>query len=211
MRRWMHGRPRRQRGQSLVEFAMITIVALMLLLGMLEFGFVFDHHLSLEYATREGTRIAASLANGGGTVGCGTGQSPNAATVDKQIIAAVQRVLKSPGSPIVESRISEIRIFEATATGAQSGSNANIWTFNGPSGGGGPTVDGVALDFSLSGSAGWNACSRDNGATPDSIGVSISYSYRLVTPLAGIVGAFGSPGSAQITMTDKTVMALNPS
>jgi TadE-like protein len=190
---------------------MVIIVAMMLLLGMLEFGMVFDHHLSLEYATREGARIAAALANGGGTMGCGTGQSPNAANVDKQIVAAVQRVLKSPGSPIDASRVSEIRIFETTSSGAQNGSLANVWTYNMPSGGGGPTVDGVALDFSQSGAAGWSACSRDNGATPDSVGVSITYSYRLATPLAGIVGAFGSPGSAQITITDKTVMALNPS
>lgn len=190
---------------------MIIIVALMLLLGMLEFGFVFDHHLSLEYATREGARVASALANGGGTMGCGAGQSPNAANVDKQIIAAVQRVLKSPGSPIVLSRIAEIRIYQATSAGIQNGSYANVWTYNTPSGGGGPTVDGVALDFSQSGASGWTACSRDNGSTPDSIGVSISYSYRLVTPLAGIVGAFGSPGTAQITITDKTVMALNPS
>jgi hypothetical protein len=201
----------RQRGQSLVEFAMVVIVAMMLLLGMVEFGYVFDHHLSIEYATREGARVGAALANGGGTMGCGTGQSPNAANVDKQIIAAVQRVLKSPGSPVVISRVSEIRIYEATATGAVNGSAFNRWTYNAPSGGGGPVVDGLALDFSLNGSAGWNACSRDNGSTPDSLGVSVTYSYRLQTPLAGIVGAFGSPSTAQITITDKTVMALNPS
>lgn len=189
---------------------MVVVVAMMLLLGMLEFGFIFDHHLSLEYSTREGARLASALANGGGTMGCGSGQSPNAANVDKQIVAAVQRVLTSPGSPIVESRVTEIRIFEATSAGVQNGSNANVWTYNMPSGGGGPTVDGVALDFSQA-SSNWSACSRDNGATPDSIGVSISYQYRLVTPLAGLVGAFGPPSSAQITITDKTVMALNPS
>ena len=44
-------------GQSLVEFAMIVTVVMLLLLGMLEFGFVFDHHLTLEYATREGARV----------------------------------------------------------------------------------------------------------------------------------------------------------
>ena len=42
----------RQHGQSLVEFSMIITVVMLLLLGMLEFGFLFDHHLTLEYATR---------------------------------------------------------------------------------------------------------------------------------------------------------------
>ena len=110
-------RTERKRGQSLVEFAMIITVVMLLLLGMLEFGFLFDHHLTLEYATREGARVGSALANGGGTLGCGAGQSPNAADVDKQIIAAVQRVITSPGSAVVPSRITEIRIYKANTTG----------------------------------------------------------------------------------------------
>jgi len=60
----------REDGQSLVEFSMIITVVMLLLLGMLEFGFLFDHHLTLEYATREGARVGAALANGGGALGC---------------------------------------------------------------------------------------------------------------------------------------------
>jgi TadE-like protein len=201
-------RRRGERGQSLVEFSMIVTVAMLMLLGMLEFGFIFDHHLSLEYATREGARVAAALANGGGTVGCGTGQSPNAATVDQQIIAAVQRVVASPGSPIVESRIGQIRIYLADSTGAPSGSSYNTWIY---SAGGGPVVDGKALDFKQTGSSGYAACSRDNGSTPDSIGVSITYTYQMVTPLAAVMGFFGGSGSSSIPINDQTVMALNPS
>ncbi len=72
------------RGQGLVEFAMLVPIFMLLLLGMLEFGFAFDQNLTLEYATREGARVGSALANGGGTLGCGAGQSPNAATVDQQ-------------------------------------------------------------------------------------------------------------------------------
>ncbi len=201
-------RQRREDGQSLVEFSMIVTVAMLMLLGMLEFGFIFDHHLSLEYATREGARVAAALSNGGGTVGCGTGQSPNAATVDQQIIAAVQRVVASPGSPIVESRIGQVRIYKSDSTGAPSGTSYNTWIYQA---GGGPVVDGKALDFKQSGSSGYAACSRDNGATPDSIGVSITYTYQMVTPLAAVIGFFGGAGASTIPISDKTVMALNPS
>ena len=56
---------------------MVITVLMLLLLGMLEFGFLFDHHLTLEYATREGARVGAALANGGGRR-CTTCQSPNA-------------------------------------------------------------------------------------------------------------------------------------
>jgi hypothetical protein len=211
-------RSRNRAGQSLVEFSLVVTVVMLMLLGMLEFGFVFDHHLTLEYATREGARVGSALANGGGTLGCGSGQSPNAATVDPQIVAAVQRVVKSPGSLVVESRISQIRIYKAIPggttltpypTGDQDTGFANVWTWAGV-GGGTDVVDGVNLDFKLSGSNGWDACSRDNGSTPDSIGVSLIYNYQLVTPLAAVMGFFGG-GPSQITINDRTIMALNPS
>ncbi len=196
-----------QAGQSVVEFSMVVTVAMILLLGMLEFGFVFDHHLTLEYSSREGARVGSALANGGGTMGCGAGQSPNAASVDPQIVAAVQRVLTSPGSQVVESRVSSIKIFKSTATGTQSGTSVNVWNY---SAGAGPLVDGRNLDF-VNASTGWSACSRNNGASADSIGVGITYNYQLVTPLSAVMGFFGGgPGPSTIPMTDKTVMALNP-
>ena len=203
----MRHRRGREAGQSVVEFSMVVTVAMILLLGMLEFGFVFDHHLTIEYASREGARVGSALANGGGTMGCGTGQSPNAATVDPQIVAAVQRVLTSPGSQVVESRVSSIKIFKSTATGTQSGTSVNVWTY---SAGAGPLVDGRNLAF-VNASTGWAVCSRDNGGTADSIGVGVTYNYQLVTPLSAVMGFFGGgPGPSTIPMTDKTVMALNP-
>ena len=186
---------------------MIVVVIMLLILGMLEFGFLFDHTLSLSYSTREGARVGAALANGGGNLGCGAGQSPNAATVDPLIIGAVQRVMTSPGSPVRLDRVEEIRIYKATATGAQSGTQVNVWNYNA---GGGPVVDGRALDFSAT-SVGWAACARSNGAPPDSIGVTIRYRYNFVTPLAGIMRVL-SPGTFdRVTVSDGTVMALNPS
>lgn len=200
-------RRRRERGQGLVELSIVIPTALLLLLGMLEFGFAFDHTLSLQYATREGARMGSALANGGGTLGCGTGQSPNAATVDPQIIAAVQRVITSPGSPLTLSQVSEIRIYKANSTGGEVSGSVNVWTYNA---GGGPVVDGAALNFANT-STGWNACSRNNASSPDSIGVSLTYTYQFVTPLSGILGFFGGPGATSLPISDRTVMALNPS
>jgi len=57
-----HGRRRDRRGQSLVEFALIVPVFMLILLGMLEFGFVFDHTLTIQYASREGARVGSALA-----------------------------------------------------------------------------------------------------------------------------------------------------
>ena len=188
------------RGQSLVEFSVAVPVFVMMLFGMLEFGFAFSHNLTLEYATREGARTGAALGPGTATVPCApdaSGTSP----VDQQIIAAAQRVLTSPGSPVDVSRVSQITIYQSNATGGQAGP-VNVWV---P--GAGPTVDGVALKFRQS-SVGWSACSRDNGSTPDSIGIWLTYSYRLISPLGVFLGMVGTP---QFSMSDRTVMALNPS
>lgn len=188
---------------------MVITVILLMLLGMVEFGFIFDHHLTIEYATREGARVGAAMANGGGSMGCLTtpapGQSPNRAKVDPMIIAAVQRVITSPGSAVVPSRISQIRIFKSGSTGQETGP-VNVYTYNAA---GGPTVDGAPLDFKLSGTEGWLACNRDNGGTADSLGVSITYDYQLVTPLSAVMSFFGG-GMSNVTISDRTIMALNP-
>jgi len=190
-----HADRRTARGQSLVEFAVSVPVFILLLFGMLEFGFAFSHNLTLEYATREGARIGAAL-------GPGTANTP-CAQVDNQIVAGVQRVLTSPGSPVVISRVSSIRIYLANASGDPVGSSTmNTWVA-----GSGPTVDGVALIFTPS-TVNWDACGRDNGSSPDSIGVSVVYSYKLISPLGIFLGMTGTPA---FQMSDRTIMALNPS
>ena len=200
-----------ERGQSLVEFALIMPIFMFLLLIMLEFGLAFGHNMSIGTATREGARTGAALATGGVTTGdCSGGQDPS--FVDEQIISGVQKILKSPGSDVVLADISEIRIYKADAAGAQIGSYVNIWTYT-P--GTGPDADhsvGVdRLDFSPPGSQSWPVCTRDNGSTPESVGVQIRYTYHLQTALAGVVTTVmhGSQG-ATITMNDQTVMVLNP-
>ena len=70
------GRGPAERGQGLVEFAMLVPFFLLLLLGMLEFGFAFDQNLTLEYATREGARVGSALANGGGALAAPPGNRP---------------------------------------------------------------------------------------------------------------------------------------
>jgi hypothetical protein len=196
----------RQRGQSIVELAVIMPIFMLLLLGMLEFGMAFDHVLSISYATREGARAGSALVNGGGTAGCATGQSPNAATVDPQIIAAVERVLTSPGSQVRLDRISQIRIYKATATGAETTGLVNVWTY---AAGAGPTVDGSPLDFSPS-TVGWQACLRTNTLPAPSIGVSVRYRYGFSTPLGGVFALLGTDGVSGLDVSDKSVMAMNP-
>lgn len=205
---------RRRNGQSLVEFALLLPVFLLLLLGMLEFGLAFTHNLTLEYATREGARVGSSLVNGGGPLGCSAGQSPNATNVDPLIIAAVERVLTSPGSAIQVANVPTIRIYKSTSTGAEAGP-VDVWTYAPGGYTPNPAVAGLTqpLKFSPT-STTWQPCSRSNSTVspgPDSIGVSLTYTYQFTTGLKAISGMFAGGGlGPTIPMGDKTIMSLNP-
>jgi Flp pilus assembly protein TadG len=48
-----------QKGSVMVEFALISTVLIMLLVGIIQFGLIFNTQLSLENAAREGARFAA--------------------------------------------------------------------------------------------------------------------------------------------------------
>ncbi len=205
-RRFRFRRRDGERGQGLVEFALLLPIFLILLLSMLDFGFAFGHNMTLEYATREGARVGSALAAGNSRFPCLP--DGGATTVDNMVIAAVQRVLESNGSPVMMSDIGQVHIYLANSSGGESGP-VNIWTYSANSG---PVVDGQSLDF-VPGSQGWSACGRHNsGATIDSIGVSITYTYRFITPLAGALRFVGGHtlGPVTLAMSDKTVMSLNP-
>ncbi|MEP7378425.1 MAG: TadE family protein [Chloroflexota bacterium] len=196
-----------ERGQSLAEFALILPVFALCLLGMLELGLGFNHYMTVEYATREGARTGAALGDGG-SKNCIGGVDAN--MIDGQIIAAVQRILKSPGSPIAMGNVTDIRIYKADSAGRQVGANVNVWTYT-P--GAGPDIDpglGIdRLDFSQQ-SAAWTACSRNTGPSADSIGVRIHYRYAFQTPLGAISSMFSNAPQTLLNIDDATVMALAP-
>jgi hypothetical protein len=196
-----------ERGQGLVEFSMILPVFMFLLLIMLEFGMAFNHKLTLGYATREGARTGSALAAGGVT-DCSGGNDP--AFVDRQVIAAAQRILKSPGSDVDLGDVDEIWIYKSTSTGGAVSGEVNKWVYT-P--GAGPDADPEAgvdiLDFSPT-SVGWPACERNNGANPDSVGVKILYDYKLKTPLRAFAIFLGGSQVANMQFDEQTIMSLNP-
>jgi TadE-like protein len=207
----MTGRRRSRTGQSLVEFAVLVPIFLVILLGMLEFGFVFSHHVTLEYATREGARAGAAMADGSPKdAQCLTGQLTSA-NVDPLVIAAVQRVLTSPGSMVDLTQISQIRLYEVTSGGTITGLG-NVWRYR-PNDPANPPIPCQTptqlLDFYELSST-WPASSRTTGTAPDSIGVSIAYTYQFKTPLSGILRLIGGGSASVLQMSDQTVMALQP-
>jgi hypothetical protein len=200
----------RERGQGLVEFTMIVPVLLQVVGSVAELGLAFGNAHTVGYGSREGARVASALATGRVT-DCTGGSDP--AGVDATAVSAIQRILKSPGSGVDVSKVQEVRIFKATSSGSETPGTVSVWRYTGP--GSGPEVDpgpGVAyIDFSPPLTNPWPACARDNSSsTPDSIGVTVTYTYDFVTPLPSVINAIAG-GGLTLTLSETTVMSLNPS
>ncbi len=48
-----------EKGQSMVELALVLPILLLLFMGMVQFGFIFNGHITVTSAAREGARLAA--------------------------------------------------------------------------------------------------------------------------------------------------------
>jgi hypothetical protein len=195
-----------RRGQALVEFALVLPILLVIVVSVAELGLIYGKLSTMGYGSREGARAGAALAQGH-TQDCAA--NPANTNVDAVLVSAVQRILTSPDSGIDLNRVQEIRIFRATPSGAETPGFVNIWR-PGPNG---PDVDpgpGVAKIAFQPETVAWNACSRNNGGLdPDSIGVTVKYTYDFVTPLPSVINAVAG-GNLTLTLSETTVMALNP-
>jgi hypothetical protein len=143
--------------------------------------------------------VGAVLGNGSKSLGC-TGAT-GSASVDPQVILAVERAVESPGSGITLAKIDWVDIYKSNASGGEA--LYNRWT---PAPAGGPTICGVKLDF-VQGAVNWDASTRVATVPSDSLGVLIQYHYTLFTPISVVTGLFGTH---DITMVDSTVMDLEP-
>jgi len=192
---------RTDEGQSTTELALLLApILLIIVFGLVELAGLMSDAMAMSSASREGARMGGALVNGGGALGCLSGQSPNAATVDPNIVAAVERVLTGTGNRINLADVNEIRIWKSTATGAETTGLVNVWTYQLN---GGPVIDGDALDF-VQQSQPWLPCVRNNVSPADSIGVTVSYTYRARTPLRFFMPVFN-----QYVITERSVMSEN--
>ena len=100
MRGLWRRQPAHERGQGLVEFALVLPIMLLLIVSVAELGVVYGNSQTLVYAAREGARVGSALATGDGD--CDLYPS-----VDAALVGAVQRILKSPDSGIKMANVGE--------------------------------------------------------------------------------------------------------
>jgi hypothetical protein len=176
-----------------------------------ELGFIYGKISSLGYASREAARVGSALARGG-VDDCADPTVVDPA-VDAVVVAAAQRILTSPDSGIAMDKVNQIRIFKATPSGAETSGLFNVWTWRdaevGPDIDPDPLIE-ERLEFKQVLPEGWPACGRSNsGVPPDSIGVTVTYTYDFVTPFPALINALAG-GSLSLDLSETTVMALNP-
>jgi hypothetical protein len=152
-------------GQSLVEFALTLPLFMLMLMAVLEFGFLYNNILTVQYASRQGVSAAAQV---GGEDGA-----------DCAILKAVESALQAP---IDKARITAVEVFQSDANGDAIPGKVNRYTRTG-------LLDCPGTQsqpYSLVGSEGYPQQSRRDSLVDglDVIGVHIEYVYVAVTPVA---------------------------
>ena len=191
-----HRRRARTRGQTLVEFALVFPIFFLLLLGVIEFGLVFNAVLSINFASRDASLIAAEAGNAVGS--------------DCVILNKVEQGIGAPSS---KSRITKVEIYQAGKPGNPIGGKVNTYNRTGTTTCTLPDSTTLTVPYTLSGSAGYPDTSRCNiqggcsgSGGVDTIGVKITYAYTPFTPL----GTFLGGSSMTYTLTESNAMRMEP-
>jgi hypothetical protein len=201
--RFDHGLRHRSRGQALVEFALVIPIFLILLIGLIEFAFVFNAALGLNFATRNASLVAA--------------EAGNQRLADCAILSEIQ---KSINAPMDLQQVQTVTIYKADRGGAPVPGVQDVWTrVATPNNYDADCVTGGTAAYKLyfqPTSIGWGATGLENtggrcdvlqgcctlfpsvcsspptGYIPlDSIGVKIDYQYRYHTPLGNLLALPG--------------------
>jgi hypothetical protein len=160
-------------GVTLVEFALLLPLLLLLSLGAFEYGMVFRDSLTVSTASREAGRVGASTANYG--------------QADCVILEAAAGALQS----LESGAIDEVHIFKSSATGAIPSDNSPDMRRYSPFIAGDPSLvacTGGDWNAEHLGSN-WDPPDRLNDPTnPDWIGVEIQYKHGWLTNFLWFTG-----------------------
>lgn len=198
-------------GQALVEFALVIPIFLVLLMGLIEFAFLMNGILSINYASRDAALVGAEAGNGVGA--------------DCVILAKVEQDVTAPATA---ANITQVQIYWTNNVGQLLDTNGNVTAGPGQavdtySRTGSTTctfADGTkeTVPYTLVGSATYPDSVRCNdiggtteGCQPghpglDTIAVSVTYHDTWRTPLHALLGLLGNGW----TVTQSNPMRMEP-
>lgn len=180
-------RRRRQSGQTLVEFALVAPLILMVIFGTIEFCFLYQSVNTVSFAAREGARVGAVLG-------------PTDVNADSKIIQAILNATTN-GSGLLFSQITMIEIFRSN----ESGSVPAVLTSCAQPPATPPFEDVYDGQGNVCpGTPGWPPSARNatfNNA--DYLGVRITFVYNWVT-------SFVSAARGSFQMTSVSIQLIEP-
>jgi len=187
------------KGQALVEFAFVFPLFIVLLVAVIEYGFLMNANLASSYATRDASLIGAEAGKATGS--------------DCAILKKIEDDIDGPSDP---NNITDVQIYWADpVTGAAKAGYTNLYvrsttqTVSCPLFGVGftlPYIDPVSKPYDETTRC--NVIIGCPGGHPglDTIGVQITYNYHWHTPLGGLLG-FTGPGW---TIVRSNAMEMEP-
>jgi len=171
-------RRREERGQALVEFALLLPLLLLLVVGLVEFSFVWNSRNTVLFASRDGSMFAAE---GGSLMG-----------TDCLVLDRIERNIVSPAKAI---RVQDVAIYWADRNGGQIGPFMNVYDRSGATtcNLGGSTFT-VPYSLTIAGYPESDRCDVLAGCGGphtgvDTIGVRITYEHYWLTSFARLTGS----------------------
>jgi len=190
------------RGQTLVEFALVLPLFLVVLFAIVEFVFLMNANLSIGFASRDASLIAAEAGNNPGS--------------DCAVIQAIEKDVSAPAD---RSNITSVTVYWSDTNGNIKSPGAwNVWNRTGATLCTLPSGAQITLPYTLF-TSGYGSASRCNivagcplsGGHPglDTIGVTVAYAYTWHTPLSAFSSISGSSGSG-VSLSQSNAMRMEP-
>lgn len=186
-------RRKEERGQALVEFALLLPLVLLLVVGVVEFSFVWNSRNTVLFASRDGSMLAAEGGNEDGT-DC----------------VVLQRIESDVYSPSTALRIQQVTVYWSDRNGDQIGSNQNVYSRSGSTSCTYPDGNTITVPYTLT-TAGYvesARCSTLAGCggshpTVDTIGVRVTYQHFWATSFVRFAGN-------SVTFSESTITRAEP-
>ena len=196
----------RGRGQTLVEFALVLPLFMILLMGVIEFALMFNATLAINFASRNASLVAA--------------EAGSQMTADCAILAKIEQDIGAPldKNKTATSGIQSVTIYEADRAGNASAVQ-NVYDRTGSMPCTGFTPSSVPYTIGTSAYPMGQAptggrCDVLSGCSPtipmDSIGVKIVYRYYFHTPLRNLVSFLPGATGGYLDFTWSNVMRMEP-
>lgn len=170
-----------ERGQAIVELALILPLLVLLVVGIIEFSLLLNARNTVSFASRDGSMLAAEGGSRAGT--------------DCVVLQMIERDIVPPASVL---RLTQVKVFWSDQNGDEIGSNHNLYTRWGSL-----TCDygdgtSITVPYTLTTAAYAEDVRCDvlagcGGAhtSLDTVGVQITYVHPWLTSFARVAGSTG--------------------